>query len=246
MTPPSAAHTPGSKEPRLGQIGISPPRQRPRSPVRPEGWRPRQGSLIYYSSAVRILPRGSECLTQRSRRRRRILPGMRVVWLGAAALVIACATCASSVATPSSVVEAVPCSQAINGSVTSSHTPEMRLVLGRVWLPKSSLLLRWPAHPNLSGNARFLKWGLVVTAGPTVQLDVPPSMRSVYALYFNSSATSVAAGEADVYVTPCPKTQNPWTVWAGGYLVNHPACVPLIVHVGTRSERVSLALGRRC
>jgi cell wall assembly regulator SMI1 len=115
-------------------------------------------------------------------------------------------------------------------------------------LSESSILPgrnRWK-KPIATGEDAFIKFGVGVTAGSPVTLDVPRSARSMYALHDGSNASSVADGETEVHGSPCPRSQGKRTEWVGGYLVEHPACVPLVVHVGGRSTRVSLALGRRC
>jgi hypothetical protein len=156
------------------------------------------------------------------------------------------ATTAASSYTVSSV-GGLGCSQSLNlMNSVGSHTSAQRLVLGRVWVPKSTVVLGWPRIANLNGHDRFIKFGIGVTPGSPVTLEVPPAARTTYALYFNSSATVVADGPKAVQFDPCSRKEGPFTVWTGGYLVSHPACVPLIVRVGSRMARVSLALGRGC
>ena len=128
----------------------------------------------------------------------------------------------------------------------TTPTPVRRLVLGRVWLPKSSTLLGWPRKPNTSGPDRFVKYGVVVTAGPPVTLSVPSSVQDLYALNFNNPAATVAASKTNLLIAPCPKKDGSATAWPGGYLVVRPVCAPLVITVNGRSARVSLSLGRRC
>jgi hypothetical protein len=128
----------------------------------------------------------------------------------------------------------------------TTPTPAQRLVLGRVWLPKSSTLLGWPRKPNTSGRDRFVKYGVVVTAGPSVTLSVPLSAQDLYALNFNNPGATVAASKTKLVISPCPRGDGRATAWPGGYLVTRPACVPVIVTVNGRSTRVTLSLGRRC
>jgi hypothetical protein len=130
----------------------------------------------------------------------------------------------------------------------TTPTPATRLVLGRVRLPKSSILLgrnRW-RRPIPPGQDAFIKFGITVSAGPPVSLSVPLTAQDIYALNFNNPAATVAASKTNLLITPCPKSDGPATAWPGGYLLKHPACVPLIIHVGARTTRVSLALGRPC
>jgi hypothetical protein len=130
--------------------------------------------------------------------------------------------------------------------VTTGGSRSTRLVLNRVWLPKSSVVLQWPRTPNLNGNDRFLKWGVIVSVGSPVELMVPSSSQDRYALHFGTHANTVADAAKAVTFVPCGKRNGRWTGWVGGYIATKPACVPLLVRVGSQSERVSLSLGHRC
>jgi hypothetical protein len=162
----------------------------------------------------------------------------------------------SALALPASTANAsVPginklgCSAYGTGSTDSTFTtpqPVQRLVLKRVRLPKASLLLHWPRKQNLDGPDRFIKYGIVVTAGSPVTLSVPKSAQPVYALNFGNPVQTVAASRTSVRLSPCPRKDGFATAWPGGYLVTKPACVPLIVTVDGRSTTVSLSLGHRC
>lgn len=128
--------------------------------------------------------------------------------------------------------------------------PTDRLVLGRAWLPKASVNFGWPRKPNAVGNERFLKHGIIVTAGSPVTLTIPPSADSLYAFRFDSryAANTVAASRKVLVIHPCPPRQSlsGATAWPGGYLVTHRACAPLVVTADGRSTKIWLALGLRC
>ena len=191
--------------------------------------------------------RPPEVIRAQSPTQRRILLSMRVWLVVAATIGLLVSASPIALAARGTNASLLLCGQQISGNLTS-HTPATRLVLGRVWLPKSSILLgrnRWRL-PIPPGQDAFVKFGITVTAGSPVTLEVPSASRAAYALHFSSSATTVAGGETDVRVFPCPRSQTPWTAWAGGYLVKRPACVPLLVHVGTRTARVKIALGHSC
>jgi hypothetical protein len=125
-----------------------------------------------------------------------------------------------------------------------------RLVLGRIWLPKASVVLGWPKTPNATGKERFLKHGIVVTIGPPVTLTIPSSAKRIYAFSFDSAhaAATVAASRTALIIRPCAPIHSLTnaTAWPGGYLATRPACVPLVVAANGRSTRVRLALGRPC
>jgi hypothetical protein len=123
-------------------------------------------------------------------------------------------------------------------------------VLRRVWLPKASVNFGWPRKPNARGTERFLKHGIIVTAGSPVTLRIPTSAYSIYAFDFDSThaANTVAANRTELIIHPCPPRESlsGATAWPGGYLVTRPACVPLIVAADGHSTEIRLALGRRC
>ena len=89
----------------------------------------------------------------------------RPLLIAAGALLAAVAAVAAGAAPPGSVM--VVCHNLAQTAATdpifTSHHAGDRLVLGRVWLPER--LLRWPPKAN-AGDERFLKHGIVVTAGP--------------------------------------------------------------------------------
>ena len=112
---------------------------------------------------------------------------------------------------PASRHATLTCGQQIGVPDPGAHDLAQRMVLGRILLPKSSILLgrnRWRTPPP-AGEDAFIKYGIAVTAGPAITLEVPLSSRETYALYFNSSATTVSDGNAAVRVVPCPRSQRP-------------------------------------
>jgi hypothetical protein len=122
----------------------------------------------------------------------------------------------------------------------------MRLVLGRVWLPRESTVLRIP--PSVpTGWDPFLKWGLFVRAGVPVVLEVPVRARRIYSLNYAANAVStVAGGQWRDTVRACTPPSPTWTVWPGGYMVNDQVCAPLTVRAAGRTAHVRLSLGKRC
>jgi hypothetical protein len=129
---------------------------------------------------------------------------------------------------------------------TAPDRRHLRLVLGRVWLPKSTTILPWPSQPNLSSGDRFLKQGVIVTAGSPVTLTVPVAARRIYALAYGNPSSAIAGSRPSVRIAPCPRSAATATAWPGGYLAVQRACVALIVTAGGRSTRVSLSLGISC
>jgi hypothetical protein len=139
--------------------------------------------------------------------------------------------------------DVIPCSMAIEQS-QNPQVDGLRLVLGRVWLPRRTLKL--PRRPG-PGWDRFAKIGLVVGAGPPVVLEVPPGWRSVYSLeYAPKRVQTVADGSRELSVRACAGALGRWSVYAGGYVVKRPVCVPLTVRADARTTTVDVAVGRSC
>jgi hypothetical protein len=133
------------------------------------------------------------------------------------------------------------------GSHPSSDRQATRLVLGRVWLPKPSTVI--DLSPVRAGEDRFGKYGLEVRAGRAIVLEVPRRWRRTYSLSFGSASASVrrvADGAAVVTVHACAGLLGPWNRYPGGYELRRGACVPLVVRVGARSQRIRLSVGRHC
>jgi hypothetical protein len=163
----------------------------------------------------------------------------------AAVLVIpAAGTVATAVgASPAPATGVVPCSLAIRQSERPVGVAGLRLVLGRIWLPRRTVQLA-PAAP---GWDRFAKVGIVVRAGAPIVLEVPPRWRGVYALeYAPNHVQTVADGSTRLRVQACANELGRWSTYAGGYVVRGPRCVPLTVRADGMATTVHIAIGRPC
>jgi hypothetical protein len=162
----------------------------------------------------------------------------------AVALVVApVCTLAAVAASAPRVTDVVPCSLAIRQSARPTGVTGLRLVLGRIWLPRRTVQL---ARARL-GWDRFGKVGIVVRAGSPVVLEVPPKWRGVYSLeYAPKHVQTVADGSIRLSVRACAGALGRWSAYAGGYVVSRPQCVPLIVRADGRTARIHVAIGRRC
>ena len=128
-----------------------------------------------------------------------------------------------------------------------SNTSGMRLVLGRVWLPRSLGATWKPLPPRLARvQDPAVKYGMVVTAGTPVSIGIPPDLRGVLALEYGGGGPRVADGQTEDRFFPCPKSQGAVTVWAGFYVFKHPLCAHLTVRAEGRSEHVSIPLASAC
>jgi len=124
-----------------------------------------------------------------------------------------------------------------------------RVVLDRVSLPPVTYVNQLAKAPS-PGAARFAKVGVDVQAGTAVTLEVPVGQRRNYALTYGDSGggSRIRYAATSVEFQPCdPATHGlRWTGWGGGFLLRKPACVPLLVHVDGRSERILVGIGRPC
>jgi hypothetical protein len=128
---------------------------------------------------------------------------------------------------------------------TSTSVTPLRVVLGVVALPAS------PGYPALqtsrsgdgSGPLRlFAKTGLMIRPGRTFQLIVPAGFTRRLSLGWGSPGPP----SHRVLVDDCPSTSGGWLAFAGGYWIDHPACVPVIVQAGDRQQEVRIGLGTAC
>ncbi|MBO0821755.1 MAG: hypothetical protein J2P26_13005, partial [Nocardiopsaceae bacterium] len=121
----------------------------------------------------------------------------------------------------------------------------MRIVLGVVGLPAS------PGYPALQtgltgdgdGARRlYAKTGLVIRAGTTFELVVPAGFAGRLGIGWGHSARPAPR----IVVRDCPGPGGGWLAYAGGYWIDHPACVPIIVKAGGRQQEVHIGLGTPC
>ncbi|MBF9134350.1 hypothetical protein I0C86_36285 [Plantactinospora sp. S1510] len=98
-------------------------------------------------------------------------------------------------------------------------------------------------HPaGQTGPARlFAKTGLVVRADSTVDLSVPPASAGRTVIGWGSPAEPAR----QVRFPGCPDRTG-WVAFAGGFWLHEPACVPLTVRSGGRTEQVRMSIGVDC
>ena len=131
------------------------------------------------------------------------------------------------------------------GSFIGGHAPpaSMQVVLGVVALPASP---RYSAlQTSLSGDGPlrlFAKTGLLVKPGTTFELIVPAAFTSRLVIGWGSPATP----SDRLLVGNCAGPGGGWVAFAGGYWVDHPACVPVIVRAGGKEQQVHIGVGTAC
>ncbi len=134
------------------------------------------------------------------------------------------------------------------GNYIDRHAPtaSLQIVLGVVALPTS------PGYPALqtaltgdAGSGRlFAKTGLLVKPGTTFELVVPADYTDQLGIGWGGAPS---APTSKLTVAECPNPGGAdWLAYAGGYWIDHPACVPLIVKAGGKEQQVHIGLGTAC
>ena len=121
----------------------------------------------------------------------------------------------------------------------------LQVVLGVVALPVS------PGYPalqtSLSGDGSgaprlFAKTGLVIRPGTTFELIIPAPFTNRLSLGWGLPGMP----SHGVVVNNCPNPGGGWLAYAGGYWIDHPACVPIIVRAGGEQQTVHIGIGTPC
>jgi hypothetical protein len=110
----------------------------------------------------------------------------------------------------------------------------LEILLGVVALPTRVVL-----QANEAGRVGelFAKHGLVVKADAEVELAVGAGAR----LEWNGVATTGPTTRHQ----PC-QGETFWYVYAGGFYVAAPTCLPVVVRAGGREQSVRIAVGVAC
>lgn len=119
----------------------------------------------------------------------------------------------------------------------------LRVVLGVVALPVS------PGYPALqtwrteASPRLFAKTGLFVRPGARLTVSVPSNQAQRPYIGWGNPAKSLSR---EVVVPACPGPAHQWLAWPGGYWIEHPACVSVVVHTDSRQRTVRIGLGTPC
>ncbi len=98
----------------------------------------------------------------------------------------------------------------------------------------------------------WVKSGLMVRAGEEVELSVPPEVREALWVQWGqaggrwTSDLTVPACEGQRAEWVISGDATEWRVFAGGFWVREPACMPLVVRAGQQEERVTIGIGAPC
>lgn len=126
---------------------------------------------------------------------------------------------------------------------TQAPPASMQVVLGVVALPTS------PGSPalqtSLSGTGPlrlFAKTGLLIKPDNAFELIVPTQFSSRLSIGWGSPGTP----SHRLLVGNCANTGVGWLAFAGGYWVDHPACVAIVVKAGGKEQQVRIGVGSAC
>ena len=138
-----------------------------------------------------------------------------------------------------STVPSVSCLAAI-GQARSGRQDGYRVVLGVVSVPPGYLK---QVVPTRTGPWRaWRKAGLAIRTGSApVVVSVPRAWRKRVAITWGGTGPVEA-----LRIEGCPPPATAWSVYAGGFYLRAPACVPLVFRVGSRRTTVRFGVGRRC
>jgi hypothetical protein len=117
-----------------------------------------------------------------------------------------------------------------------------RIILGRVALrPEEETYF---VNGDFSDSVPdFAKFGMAVrNAKGSVFFSVPAAWRGRFAIGWGFKPR----GQFDAIRFPSCTRPPAWRVYAGGFYVLEPACVPLNIRVGRQSRRVWLGVGAQC
>jgi len=128
----------------------------------------------------------------------------------------------------------------------NAQAAPLQVVLGVVALPVS------PGYPalgtSLSGDGNgplrlFAKTGLVIRPGTRFELIISARFTSRLRIGWGMPGTP----SNRVVVDDCANTGGRgWLAYAGGYWIDHPACVSIIVSVGGKQQQVHIGIGTAC
>ncbi len=130
---------------------------------------------------------------------------------------------------------------------TAAAPPEdWQVVLGVVALPSSprSAALQTSLTGETGSHRLFAKTGLLIKPGATFDLVVPDEFTKRLGIGW-ANGPAIPASSLAVMSCPNPKGSG-WLAYPGGYWIDRPTCVPLIVKASGKEQRVHIGLGTAC
>ena len=130
-------------------------------------------------------------------------------------------------------------------AISSQANPgsDQTSILNEVALPDYALQANRSGEADQSARL-FAKAGLEVAAGSNLMLSVPEEWMGRLSIGWGSPAIRTM----NLYVTGCHQSGsgNRWLIFAGGFWVSEPSCVPIVVHSGTQQQTVQVGVGTAC
>jgi hypothetical protein len=131
---------------------------------------------------------------------------------------------------------------------TRPPLPDYTVVLGVVALPiapKAAALQTATSGLSDPSARLFSKTGLQIKAGTRFELAIPPAWAGRLRIGWANGPARPGPGLV-VDCHPYPRDPSGWLAYPGGFWLRHPACVPLLIEAGGRTERVHIGLGTPC
>jgi hypothetical protein len=116
----------------------------------------------------------------------------------------------------------------------------LTVALGAVALP-NGMVLGASAAAAGAPEALFAKAVLVLRADAEFDLEVPPALAPHVRIGWGNPGTP----GTKLHVNACA-SRNGWMWYPGGYWVDKPVCLPLIVRAGGQEETVNIPIGVGC
>ena len=118
------------------------------------------------------------------------------------------------------------------------------VVLGQVGLPTKKAFGAARVHPHNPKSRYFAKQGLFIRPGAKFELIVPAAWKSRVVIGWGNPGEDTG----HLWVADCTPIKHGahWMVFAGGFTVNKPACIPIVVKAGTQQKTVHVGAGKAC
>jgi hypothetical protein len=119
----------------------------------------------------------------------------------------------------------------------------------------SRLAFSWGSRARklvLSQNARYpytSKLPIFIRAGGRAfTIEIAPAWHERAGMAWDNRGDARPAIAHGVRVLPCPggNAASVWLAYPGGFYVQRPACLPLVVTIGARRYQAQVPLGRPC
>jgi hypothetical protein len=138
---------------------------------------------------------------------------------------------------------ALGCGDAIDTLTTAPD--DLTVVLGVVALPTGFMLQSSASGESDPAARLFAKQGLVVKLGTVVDLSIGTAALGHARIAWGNPG--VIADHARAEAFGCPGVfPSYWIAFAGGYYVDEPRCLPIVVEFAGTRDTVSVPVGAPC